>query len=292
MTTANAPAGEVIDAHLHLWDPRGGGYAWLGGAPEELRGPIGADRARAELDTVGVGSAILVQADDTLADTDFLLGQRAAQHWIVGVVGWLPIDDEARTAQHLETYASRLVGVRQLIHDDPRAGLLDAPEVRSALRRIAGAGLPLDVPDAFPRDLASAARLAADLPELTVVIDHLGKPPLAAGPGSDDFATWAREMRAVAAAPRAVAKLSGLRIPGARYDVATLRPAIEIALDAFGPDRLMYGGDWPMSLPAGGYLPTWQVLAELIGELSVTEQAAIWAGTARRTYRGIGDRDE
>ena len=147
-------------------------------------------------------------------------------------MGWVPLDDPAAAERQLDLWSenSVLCGIRHLVHNDPRDGFLALPAVRRCLALVAQRGLAFDVPDAWPRHLDAVAALAGGLPELTVVVDHLGKPP------------------------------------------------------RFGPSRLMYGGDWPMSVPDGGYEPTWQVLAELIGELSPHEQTAVLAGTARSAY--------
>jgi L-fuconolactonase len=99
------------------------------------------------------------------------------------------------------------------------------------------------------------------------------------------MAAWEASLRSVAAAsPATVAKLSGLQMPGQPFTHAALRPVLDVALDAFGADRLMYGGDWPMTVPEGGYLPHWRVVSSLVGELSSAERAAVLAGTARRVY--------
>jgi L-fuconolactonase len=153
--------------------------------------------------------------------------------------------------------------------------------VRESLRAVAAHGLAFDVPDAWPRHLGATADLARELPTLTLVVDHLGKPPR----GTPDLPAWEKALRAVAASPNAVAKVSGLQTAGQPFTVDALRPVLDVALDAFGADRLMYGGDWPMTVPAGGYRPHFDVVSRLLGELSPDEQTAIMSGTARRVYR-------
>lgn len=284
------PDGGVVDAHLHLWRlPRGPGdsrYAWITPELGPLHQDFEPDRARRELGGHGVHRAVLVQADDTVADTAAMLAVADAHPFVAGVVGWVPLD----TPEAAETLLSRwrshpaFRGVRHLLHDDPREDFLDLPAVRESLGLLAGLGLPLDVPDAFPRHLGQVGRLVEELPDLTVVVDHLAKPPLADGPGSPAFARWEGQLRRVAASPRAVAKVSGLHVPGARYDLATLWPALDVALDAFGPDRLMYGGDWPMTVAHGGYGPALQVLRQWAAGLEPSDADAVWSGTASRVY--------
>jgi L-fuconolactonase len=113
------------------------------------------------------------------------------------------------------------------------------------------------------------------------VIDHLAKPPV----GGVDFDDWRRELVAVASLQNTVAKFSGLHLPGVEFSRATVAPLLEIALEAFGADRLMYGGDWPMSVPHGGYAPTWAVMRSCLDDLSAAERDAVLGGTAARVYR-------
>ena len=274
---------DVVDSHLHVWDLSGGGYRWLGPRHGELHRSFRPEDAVRVLAEAGVGSAVLVQADDTGADTDFMLAAAERYDVLVGVVGWVRLDDPRAAEARLEELAGRpaLCGIRHLVHDDPRDDFLSLPEVRRSLAGLAERALPFDVPDAWPRHLDAVADLARDLPQLTVVVDHLGKPPR----GTAGMAAWEASLRSVAAAsPATVAKLSGLQMPRQPFTEAALRPVLDVALDAFGADRLMYGGDWPMTVPDGGYLPHWRVVSSLVGELSPAERAAVLAGTARRVY--------
>jgi L-fuconolactonase len=273
----------VVDAHLHVWDLSSGGYGWLGPQHGALYASFGPEEAECELTRAGVSSAVLVQADDTEADTAYLLDVAERFGFVAGVVGWVQLDDPGRAERQLDGYGSHPAfrGVRHLVHDDPRHDFLDLPEVRRSLQSLAARGLPFDVPDAWPRHLSAVAELATALPGLTLVVDHLGKPPR----GRPDFPAWAEALRAVARCPNTVGKVSGLQAEGQPLTASALRPVWEIALEAFGPSRLMYGGDWPMTVPTGEYQPTWQALAELVGELTGSEQAAVLAGTAATTYR-------
>lgn len=267
-----------IDAHLHVWDRRASEYAWLAGALD--RDFLPAD-AHAALRSAGVDRAILVQAEDSEADTRYLLATAEANPWVEGVVAWVPLADPAAARPLIDEWASLPIirGVRALIHTDPDARLAD-PAVAQTLRAVAVAGLALDVPDAWPRHLGAVAGVAAANPGLTIVIDHLGKPPL----GTADLERWERELRDAAAHPNTFAKVSGLQGLTPAFTAESVRPAWEIALDAFGPERLLYGGDWPMTVPSGGYPAAWAVAEELIAELSAAEQAAVLSGTARRVY--------
>jgi len=273
----------VIDAHLHLWDLQRSGYSWITPELGPLHTTITADRAEAELAAVGVERAVLVQAEDSVTDTEFMLEVAAERDWVAGVVGWVQLDDPALAAAQLDRFAAdpAFRGVRHLVHDDPRDDFLALPAVRASLGLLAERGLPFDVPDAWPRHLTATAELAGGLPGLTVVLDHLGKPPH----GKPDFAQWRAAFTAVAARPNTVAKVSGLQVRGEPFTAAGIRPAWEAALELFGPDRLLWGSDWPMTLLTAGYTGTWEVLSGLLGELTDDEQGKILDGTAHRVYR-------
>jgi L-fuconolactonase len=277
--------GVIVDSHLHVWDLSTGGYGWLTPAHGVLHQSYLPDQAERELAQARIAAAILVQADDTEADTRYLLGVAERSERISAVVGWIPLDDPPAAERSLDTYAAHpaLCGIRHLVHDDPRPDFLSLPTVRDSLRLLARRGLPFDVPDAWPGHLAAIAELADALPTLSVVVDHLAKPPR----GGDAMGEWERQFRAAAARPNTYAKVSGLQQPGQPFTAAALRPVLDIALDAYGPDRLLYGSDWPITVPWGGYQAARQVMADLLGELSETEQRAIYARTATTVY-GLG----
>ncbi len=281
----------TIDAHLHLWDLEAGRYSWLTPDLGELYRTFTAQEARAELDAAGVASAILVQAEDTAADTEFMLSQASAHDWIAGVVGWVQLDDPSATERALEQYLDTpaFVGVRHLVHDDPRDDFLSLPAVRTSLGLLADANLPFDVPDAFPRHLEAAVDLAQALPALNVVLDHLGKPPRG---DNEALSVWESQFKSFADLPNVSAKVSGLAVEGQPLTAAALQQVWEDALEVFGPTRLMYGGDWPVSLLGGSYAETHQAITQLIGQLSSDEQAAVKAGTATAVYLDNGRRNQ
>lgn len=287
----------VIDSHLHLWElgpgPAAGRpgrddntprpYRWLGPQHGGLFRSYGEADARETLDAAGVGGAVLVQADDTVADTEFMLGVADRNSWVLGVVGWIPLDNPAEAEKELHRFvrSPAFRGVRHLVHDDPRDDFLELPAVRDSLRMLADHGLAFDVPDAFPRHLARTVQLARELPEQTIVLDHLGKPPLADAAAMN---LWRQDFRALAELPNTVAKVSGLHLPGVPYTAEALRPLWDEAMEAFGPERLMIGGDWPVSTLGAPYGRTLEALLELAGELTSAERHEFLEATAVRTY--------
>ena len=278
----------VVDSHLHVWDLEVSDYAWLGPRHGALYRSFGADEAAGELATAGVEGAVLVQAEDSFRDTTYLLDVAATHPFVTGVVGWVRLDEPDTAERQLEELAGHhaFKGVRHLVHDDPREDFLALTAVRTSLGLLADRGLPFDVPDAWPRHLAAATELARALPALTVVIDHLAKPPR----GGEGIAEWEARLRSTAEQPNTVAKVSGLQVPGQPFTVEALRPVLHVALEAFGSDRLMYGSDWPMTVTAGGYLPHWQVVDALIRELSPHEQEDLRHRTATEIYALEADR--
>lgn len=283
------PAPAATDTHLHLWDLRRSPYAWLATAPAALRRTGEWSMVRDGLVGLGVSRVILVQADDTPEDTAHLQRTaRAIEAEGAGiradVVGWLPLEDPAEVERALADpdRTDHLVGVRHLVHDEPDPGFLERPAVGRSLELLAAAGLPLDMPDAFPRHMEQVARLAAAHPGLTLVLDHLGKPPLG---DRAQMADWHAALAQIAAAPRTRAKLSGLATSGN----GEFAPAIDAALKLFGPARLMVGSDWPIAPSAftlDGFSP---LLARVRERLAGDDEAltAVLRGTAEQVYTGV-----
>lgn len=271
-----------IDAHLHSWDVKRSGYAWLRGFPTLDRTFL-PDEVKPELDLAGVTGAVLVQCENSRVDTELMLELKAERPWILGVVGWLDLtrgDAVSEEAEEMESLGA-VVGIRHLIHDEPDPDWLLQEAVLAGLSALGRIGLTFDVVSVLPRHLEHVPTIARAAPELSIVIDHLSKPPLATG----DLAQWSKLIGAAAAEPNVYAKISGLdtAAPPA-WAADDLRPAVERALEAFGPQRLMYGGDWPVCTLAGGYTRWQEACAALVGELSSAEQAAIRHRTAQRFY--------
>ena len=282
--TSPAGAGhEVIDAHLHLWQLDSGDYTWLSDDLEPINRDIEFAEIEPQLNRAGVDRVVLVQAANTITDTEAMLA--VSPDRVAGVVGWVDLlDPEAVTGQ-LEQWADqpRLVGIRHLIHDEPDPDWLAQPQVGASLRQLAAAGLSYDVVGVLPRHLQLAIALADALPELRLVIDHLGTPPVAV----EGDNPWTQLIEQLAQRPNVWIKLSGLTTlaPSGHNGAAQLAPFVDHALDRFGPSRMLYGGDWPVSTLASSYAQTWLTTQELIHRLSGAEQDAILGGTAREVYR-------
>lgn len=196
----------IIDSHLHVWDLDAGDYPWLGPEHGELHRTYAVHEAAAVLTGAGVSSAVLVQAEDSVAETERLLAVARAEPWVLGVVGWVSLDTPTDAHDQLDRLdGPELRGVRHLVHDDPREDFFEMRAVRHSLAEVVERGLVLDVPDAWPRHLDSVTALADAVPGLTIVVDHLAKPPR-----GQDLTAWETALREAAARPQVVAKLSGL----------------------------------------------------------------------------------
>lgn len=272
----------LIDTHLHLWERKPGAYSWL--VPEfgELYDDFPPDVADGEVHKAGVGGAVLVQADDTLEDSLYLFDSARRHDWALGVVAWLPLDAPDESSTLLDRYLTHdtLCGVRQLVHDDPRDNFYRLPEVYEVAELLAAHSLPLDIPDAWPRDMPQVVDVAADHPGLTVVLDHMGKPPV----DSKDFDQWLAVFKAFAESPNTVVKFSGLHHPDRPFTPDGILHLWEVCLELLGPERMMLGSDWPITVRYGGYQPTWHTLRELLSRVSVQHRQAIQEDTARRVY--------
>jgi len=278
----------IVDAHLHIWDPVRHCYDWLGPQHSPIDRVVTADEALGVLASAGVHRAVLVQAADTAEDTDAMLTAAREHPGLVGVVAHLPLEDPERTAQRLEELSDEplVVGVRVLVHDRADPDWLLRPSVRAGLDLVERAGLALDVPAVLPRHLALVPELVERHPSLRIVIDHLGKPPVGAlGPWREG--EWEAALKRMSPLPTVSAKLSGfqsLRADASDWTVEDLRPVVGTALEALGPERLMFGGDWPVCELAGGYGRAREAVQLLLAELEDDERRAILAGTATRVY--------
>lgn len=276
----------IIDAHQHFWNLNRAEYAWLSRpGNEEINRNIEFEDLEPILVRNGIDQTVLVQAADSDADTDYLLEVAERHDRVAGVVVYVPLHLPAEAAARLELLQPlpAVVGVRNLIHDQPDPDWLLRPDVGESLGLLEERRVPFDVVSVLPRHLQHVPALSERYPQLRMVIDHLSKPPIRAA----DDGKWRSLMKAAAANPNVYAKVSGL-YPAAgpidAWEVDDLRPAFNFAVELFGAQRLMFGSDWPVSVLAGGYDRVWKALSALIGELDSSARNAILAGTASSFY--------
>jgi L-fuconolactonase len=246
---------------------------------EALRRPFGFDDFRAA--APAVTASVAVQADTTEQETRELLATPVA-----AVVGWVDLTAPDVADRLAALRHPRLVGVRHTVESEPDPEWLLRADVRRGLRAVAAAGLRYDLL-VVPHQLPAAVRLARGLPELPLVLDHGAKPPIAGG----GWEPWSSDLAALAACEHVHCKLSGL-VTEASWDGwrDQVGPYAARLLEAFGPDRLMFGSDWPVCTVAASYAEVLELAQAAIAGLSEGERAAVLGGTARRFY-GIATAD-
>jgi L-fuconolactonase len=276
----------IVDAHQHFWNGDIADYPWLA---REENAPIcrAYDPSMLEplLKDVGVDCTVVVQAMNSVKDTEAMLAYAEQYPWIAGVVGWVPLDQPEVASRQLEGYVKhpQFKGVRHLIHEEADPHWVVRNQVIEGLQVLASKGLPFDVVAVYPHHLEHVPTLVNRIPTLRVVIDHLAKPPIRGG----DFAAWKREMAAAAECPRVYAKVSGLNTAAdwKSWTADDLLPWIDAAMELFGPERLMFGSDWPVATLAGPYRQVWDATLAVIGRYGDAATRWILGDTARHFYQ-------
>lgn len=276
----------TVDAHHHVWDLAVRDQDWIKG-PElaPLRRTFTLADLEPQARATGVDATVLVQTVTVPEETPEFLALAEAHDLIAGVVGWVDLTrpDVADELARLRALPGGryLKGIRHQVQAEPDPRWLLRPDVRRGLAAVAEAGLVHDLV-VLPHQLPACTRAAAGHPGLTFVLDHLGKPPIASGATEP----WAAAVRAFAALPNTVCKLSGMVTEAdlATWTPADLRPYADLVLDAFGPGRLMYGSDWPVCTLAAPYADVLATARRLTSALSGAERTALFEGTASRVY--------
>jgi L-fuconolactonase len=281
----------VVDAHHHFWTPGKYDYYWMAGeslAP--IRKPFGPAELKPLLDEAGVDSTVLVQTVPSVDETREFMRIAAETPFVAGVVGWVDLTDpevgETLAELRAQPDGKWLVGIRHMVHDEADAEWQLRPDVQRGLAAVRDADLAYDLL-VRPRELPAALATAQAFPDMRLVIDHIAKPPIASG----EIDAWAALMEPFRELPYVFCKLSGMitEADWKQWTVADLRPYVEIVLDIFGPERVIYGSDWPVCLLAGEYGAVKRALAEALPALSTEEHARVFGGNAIGFYRlGVG----
>jgi L-fuconolactonase len=277
----------MIDSHQHFWRLDRGDYHWMSPDLAPLYRDHGPEDLAPILARHGIGRTILVQAAATVAETAFMLDVAGRAPFVAGVVGWVEFTDPDAPATIARLAANPLlVGLRPMVQDIADDDWLVRPDLAPAFRAVREHGLVFDAL-VFPRHLSRLLVVLDRHPDLPVVVDHGAKPGIA-GRRLDP---WRADMAAVAARPRTTCKLSGLVTEaGPDWTVESLRPYVDHLLAVFGPERLLWGSDWPVVNLAGGY-DRWRAAAlDLLSGLSGTERDAVLGGNAERVYLGTRGR--
>jgi L-fuconolactonase len=273
-----------IDAHQHFWNPARGDYDWMPMDNPVLARPYGPADLAPELAAHGIAGTVLVQAAATVEETEYMLGLADATPHVLGVVGWVDFEDPgqrsvlARLAGH-----PKFKGVRPMIQDIADDDWMLRADVQWGFEAVAELGLTFDALG-FPRHLANFLTILGRYPEMRVVVDHCMKPQIR-DHSAKTFRFWAEGMARIAGETGAFCKFSAL-VTEARPDwtVDDLRPYAAHVLQVFGPDRVMWGSDWPVCRLRCEY-GVWRAAAEdLTSGLTKAEKAQVFGGTAAAFY--------
>lgn len=272
----------IVDAHQHFWDPALDDYAWL--ADDELapvRRRFGPEDLGPVLREHGVGGTVLVQALGSVDETRRLLAVAETTPFVLGVVGWIDLTDPDAAGTLAGLAGGALVGIRHQVQDEPDPAWLLRPDVQRGIAAVGEAGLAYDFlvrPPALPAAIETARRH----PGMRFVVDHVAKPPIRDG----DTEEWARGLAELAGLPNVSCKLSGLVLEAdwGAWRAEELVPYYRRALDWFGPERSLFGSDWPLCLVAADYGAVLELVLAALGGLDEGERAAVLGGNAARVY--------
>jgi L-fuconolactonase len=274
----------IIDAHQHFWDISKVSYPWLRPEYSPIYHTFRPEELEPQLRNAGVDGTVLVQSANSFEDTRAMLEQAEHFAWIKAVVGWVPLTEAAIAARAIEvlTVNPKFKGVRHLIHDEPDMDYLIKHEMLEGLKLLADHGLTFDVVSVLPRHLEHVSTIAAQVPHLKIVIDHLAKPLIKDG----GWEPWASLLRRASEHPNVYAKISGLNTAAdwERWSASDLERYVNHALECFGANRLMFGSDWPVALFAGDYAKVWHETNIVLEKLVVGDKEQVLGGTATDFY--------
>jgi L-fucono-1,5-lactonase len=280
-----------VDAHHHVWDLSVRDQAWLDGEPfAPIRRTFTVDDLAPDAKAVGVDATVLVQTVALAEETPEMLLTAVTDDLVAAVTGWVDltkpsVSDDLAVLRH-GIGGDYLRAIRHLVQDEPDPEWLSRPDVRRGLDAVAEAGLGYELL-VKPPQLPAALRVVEEMPQVEFVLDHCAKPYIA----DEVIEPWATQIRRLATHENITCKLSGLvtEADWAAWAPETLRPYVDVVIEAFSPQRLMFGSDWPVCLLASAYGQWVAAVDELIADLAEDDRAAITGGTARRFY-GIPDK--
>jgi L-fuconolactonase len=269
-----------IDSHMHVWQLSRGDYGWLTPDLPTIYRDFTIDDVRASWEQAGIDGAILVQAAPTLEETRYLLSVAESEPKVMGVVGWIDML-APDAADQLERLASNrlLRGIRPMLQDIPDDGWMLKAESTPVYRALIDLDLRFDAL-VLPRHLPNLLRLIERHSDLKIVIDHGAKPPI-----GESLDSWHRDLAQLADIPHVHCKFSGL-VTECRDQAskAALEPVSQTLLALFGPERLMFGSDWPVCTLRNTYVQWWQWAKDLTAHLPPHQKTVLFGGSAQRFY--------
>ena len=274
----------IVDAHHHFWDPSRREYPWMGPELDAIRRPFGPNELRPLLEDNGVDRTILVQTLSSLDETREFLELAAANEFVDGVVGWVDLTSPTVADTLASLVTDLLVGIRHQVHDELDPEWLLRDDVQRGIAAVGEAGLVYDVL-VRSRELPAALETVRRHHEMSFVIDHAAKPRIAAGTWDND---WEEGLAPFSDLPNVACKLSGLvtEADWKSWTPEQLEPYVRRVLGWFGPERCIFGSDWPVCLVAASYDQVFDALQQIVG---LDEE--IFGNTARQVY-GLPELDE
>lgn len=271
-----------IDSHQHFWQYNEVDYVWMGEVHNAIKNFL-PDDLQPLLKENNLDGSIAVQARQTIAETNFLLALASKNSIIKGVVGWVPLC-ETDAEGFVEKYAAKknIVGFRHVIHDEPDDLFILRKDFNNGIKCLKNHSLCYDIL-IFEKHLPQTIKFVDQHPEIKMVIDHIAKPRIS---HSKFDHTWAENIKQLAARENVTCKLSGMvtEVIDGEWNASLLQPYFDIVLEAFGPDRLMFGSDWPVCLIQSNYTKWVDTIKSFISSLSLLEQSAIMGGNVKRIY--------
>lgn len=273
-----------IDSHQHYWNPARGDYGWMPKDNETLYRTYGPADLSPHMEEVGVDKSVIVQAANSVHETEYKLGIADAVDSVAGVVGWIDFE-KLEDLEHLQRLANhpKFLGVRPMIQDIADDAWMLRDDVQWGYQALCDLGLTFDALGRT-QHLDHFLAVFKRYPDMKVVLDHIMKPDIA-NETPEKFKTWADKMARIAAETNACCKLSGMVTEaGEDWTIETLRPYADHVLDIFGPERIMWGSDWPVCRLRCEYKVWHDTARALTAHLSSDAQDQIFGGTAVRFY--------
>ncbi len=271
-----------IDTHQHFWKYNPEEYGWIGKSMEVMARDKLPVHLQPLIHEMGIGGTVAVQARQVIEETDALLAMAEAYDFIRGVVGWVDLRSP-RLEEQLEKYSerSKLVGVRHVIQDEPEEGFILKENFLRGIGQLQKYGLVYDLL-IYPHQLPATIKMVNKFPDQKFILDHIAKPCIR----DKRKSPWDRDITDLAASPNVYCKISGMvtEADWTNWKPEDFTPYLEVVLEAFGPDRLTIGSDWPVCLAAGEYSRVVGIAADFISRLSEDEQKAIWEENPKHIY--------
>lgn len=271
-----------IDSHHHFWNYDPVAYGWIGDNMKRLRHDFTPTELLAETQKAGIDGVVSVQASQTLEETEFLNNYAKQHDFIKGVVGWVPFVD-SDVEKQIERFAveSKIIGMRHVVQDEPDDSFILGVAFNEGISHLKNHGLIYDIL-IYERQLGPTIEFVDQHPDQVFVLDHIAKPRIA----DDLISPWKEQMIELAKRENVYCKLSGVATEAdwSKWTEDQLLPYLEIALEAFGPSRMMFGSDWPVALLAIEYSQWVNIVDEFASALSESEQALLWGEVAVQVY--------